>query len=131
MSPADARENIESAAPGELDRQPSPSLRPPASQDPTPVFRAHALAETVLAFLLEIRWLPRCKGHGAPPTQSLKRHQSKRTVYYRGGVPTCQFRDFADSENRDDQFFLLTHHLFELFEALFPAQHQIATGLAC
>jgi hypothetical protein len=54
MSPADARKNIESAVPGELDRQPSPSFRPPASQDPTAVFRAHALAETVLAFLLEV-----------------------------------------------------------------------------
>jgi hypothetical protein len=72
ISPADAQKNIESAVASELDRQPGPSLRTATSQDPTPVFRAHALSETVLAFLLEIRWLLKCKGHGAPPSRSLK-----------------------------------------------------------
>ena len=70
MSPADAQKNIESAVGSELDRQPSPSFGASTSQDPTPIFRAHALTETMFAFLLEIRWLLRCKGHGAPPSRS-------------------------------------------------------------
>ena len=73
ISPADAQKNIESAVGSELDRQPGPSLRTSTSQDPTPVFRAHALSETVLAFLLEIRWLLKCKGHGNPPLTIIKK----------------------------------------------------------
>ena len=54
MSPADTRANIESAVRRELDRQPSPPFRPPASQDPAAVLGAHALTETVFAFLFEV-----------------------------------------------------------------------------
>jgi len=73
MSPADTRANIESAVRRELDRQPSPPFRPPASQDPAAVLGAHALTETVFALFLEVRWLLRCKGHGAPPHTIVKR----------------------------------------------------------
>lgn len=72
MSPADAQTNIESAVGSELDRQPGPSLCTSTSQDSTTVLRAHALTETMFALLLEIRWLLKCKGHGAPPSRSLK-----------------------------------------------------------
>lgn len=57
----DTHTHMESAGYGSLHRQTRTPFGPATSQHTTAILCAHALAETVLAFFLEVGWLLKCE----------------------------------------------------------------------
>lgn len=70
----------------DLYSQAGPPLRTTTSQDLSAIFRAHPLTKSMLAFLLEVRWLLKCKGHKITPGLI----DSRITGHYRDGLAACQ-----------------------------------------
>jgi len=64
--------------------QAGPPLRTATSQDLSAVLCAHPLTKSMFTFLLEVRWLLKCKRHTITP--GLK--DSRITGYYRDGLAT-------------------------------------------
>jgi len=70
----------------DLYSQAGPPLRTATSQDLSAIFRAHPLTKSMLAFLLEVRWLLKCERHKMTPGLI----DPRITGHYKDRLAACQ-----------------------------------------